>query len=146
MNRINKIIRSKKGTIYIEILITFIVVTVIILTSINLFNIVMKYQDITYMSKSLARTIEIEGAVSNEVYDKLDALNENFSTNATMTISDVTYFNSMDKSIQFRDPFTITIEGTYEFQILSPLFADPVVIDIPMKSNITGMSEVYWKE
>ena len=144
--RITKMLKDKKGSMYVEILVFFLVVTVTVLTSINFYNVIINYQHVTYMAKSLAKTIELEGSVTDTAYEKLEALNQNFNIEAEMEISDVKYFDSFEKTIQFRDPFTVTISDTFELEVLSPMFSDPVIINIPLQSTITGMSEVYWKE
>ncbi|MDD4566118.1 MAG: DUF4320 family protein [Eubacteriales bacterium] len=146
MDKLKKLLKDKRGSLYFELLVFFLVVTVWIMTSINFYNAVINYQNINYMAKSLAKTIELEGAVTGEVYDKMEALNENFNIDADMKITNIRYYDSFSKTIQFRDPFTVTVSDTFRLEVLSPLFSDPVYLDIPLSASITGMSEVYWKD
>lgn len=137
--------KDRRGEIFVELIVKILTITVIILFALNIFDIVIKYQHVTYMSKSITKTIEQEGAVNSIANDKLDALNTNFNTKAKYNVSNVKYFNALEGTIQFRDSFTVTVSDNYKLTILDPLFASPLVLDIPMSSTITGMSEVYWK-
>lgn len=136
---------DQRGEMFVEMMVKMVVSVVLILFFVQVFAVIVKYQNITYISKSITKVIEQEGAVTNSAYEKLDALNENLATDVTINISDVRYFDSHARTIQFRDSFVVTASDSFDLQICSPVFAPPVEIHIPMTSTITGMSEVYWK-
>lgn len=143
---LSRIRKDKKGEIFVEIVIKFLVITVLILFALNLFDVAIKYQNVSYTAKSIAKVVELEGSLTNTAYEQLNDLNHNFNMDMEFEISDVTYFDSRNKTIQFRDPFTITATYEYDLKILSPIFTTkPVVITIPMKADVSGMSEIYWK-
>ena len=89
--------------------------------------------------------VELEGQVSDTVYDVFYKLKEQTGLSPEMTIEDVTYCDEQNQKIQLRDTFTVTMEYNHVFTIFRPSFAPPVQIVIPMKVRIAGMSEKYWK-
>lgn len=143
--RISPLLRNKKGEVFYEVIIKTLIVVVFLLTVINLYNVFIKYQNINFLCKRVVRAIEVEGAVSPDVVFKFNELNQHMKLGATFTVSNVSYFDYSTKKIQLRDSFTVTIRDSYDFNILNPLFAPPVVIPIPMEVTLTGMSEVYHK-
>ena len=141
-----KFIKDRKGSLFVELIIKLIVIAILLLNAINLFDVVLKYQHVSFASKTIAQTVELEGALTSLAYDQMDNMNSNFGMDMSFDISNVSYFNASAHTIQFRDPFTITISYTYKYIIATPLFtATPVSIDIPMRATVNGMSEVYWK-
>ena len=89
--------------------------------------------------------VEQNGEYGSEAKDMLIQLNDNFKANMKMEISDVTYFDSSGK-IQFRDSFVISVSDVYILPIITPYGKKGVNIEVPMKSDVVGISEVYWKE
>lgn len=139
------LMKNKKGEVLISPLILLIFMVVFILNANNVFGVIIMKQNVTHISKTLMQTIELEGRVSYKPQEELNRLNRDLGTDATFEVTDVKYYNYGNKSIQFRDPFTITVTDVYDYEILSPAFGDPLVLHIPIHTKITGMSEVYWK-
>ena len=130
---------------FYEVIIKTLIVVVFLLTVISLYNVFIKYQNVTYLCKRTVRAIEVEGAVSSDVASKFEELNQQLKLNATFTVTNVSYFDSSARTIQLRDNFTVHVRDQYDFTIMNPLFAPPVVIPIPLEATLTGMSEVYQK-
>lgn len=144
--KLRQFLKERRGSAFVELVIKFMVITVMLLFILEVFAVVMQYQDITYIAKTVTRVVEQEGALNTTAFEMLDKLNENMGTNAELEISNVRYFNNLEKTIQFRDTFVISISDSYNLKILSPIFVkNPIVIVVPMTASITGMSEVYWK-
>lgn len=144
--KLRQFLKERRGSVFVELVVKFMVITVMLLFILEVFAVVMQYQDITYIAKTVTRVVEQEGALNNTGYEMLNKLNENMGTDAELEISNVRYFNNLEKTIQFRNTFVISISDSYSLKILSPIFVkNPLVIDIPMTASITGMSEVYWK-
>lgn len=143
-NFINKKLKNENGTMYYEVIIQVVIVITLLLTSLSIFNIFIKYQSNNYIAKRIVRAIEIEGAVSAEVNTIFSELKGNTNLdNATYKIVDVNYFSG--NKIQLRETFTVIVESEIFVEILDPLFAPPVRIPIKLTSSLTGMSEVYHK-
>ena len=138
------LLRSKNGEMFYEVIIKTLIVVVFLLTVINLYNVFLKYQNVNYLCKRIVRAIEIEGQLNGNIESVYNQINNELNLGASYTVKNVSYFDYSNK-IQFRDTFTVEVTAGYDFQILNPLFAPPVVIHIPLKAGITGMSEVYWK-
>lgn len=153
MTRWKSSVSAKAGTLWRRkegelmwtplVMLTF---TVLFMTmGMNLFNTMLTYQRVNYITKTITKTIELEGQMNQDAWMELSELNKSLGTHATMEITNVRYFNASQKTIQFRSPFTVTVKDTYSFPLLTPTFADPVVLKIPISSTLPGMSEVYWK-
>lgn len=138
------LLRSKDGEMFYEVIIKTLIVVVFLLTVINLYNVFIRYQNVNYLCKRIVRAIEIEGQVNGNVDTIFDQINNELHLNANYTVKNVSYFDSSQK-IQLRDTFTVEVTASYDFEILNPMFAPPVVVNIPLTVHITGMSEVYWK-
>jgi len=143
--RIWPLLSCRKGEMFYEVIIKTLIVVVFLMTVISLYNIFIKYQNVNYLCKRTVRAIEVEGAVSSDVTAKFNELNQQLKLNASFTVTDVSYFDVSEKTIQLRQNFTVHVRDQYDFTILNPLFAPPVVIPIPLEATITGMSEVYQK-
>lgn len=138
------LLRSKSGEMYYEIIIKTLIVVVFLLTVINLYNVFIRYQNINYLCKRVVRAVEIEGQVNGNVDAVFNQVNSQLGLNASYQVVNVSYFDASRK-IQLRDTFTVRVTASYNFEILNPLFAPPVVVSIPITVDITGLSEVFWK-
>lgn len=144
-NKIRKICEERSGTMAVPIIVFLLIAVIIILFAMDIFNAMMKYQNVNYSAKSIAKIIECEGAVTDRAYNHMAELNKNFDMDMTFEVSDVTYFDSRVKSIQFRDSFKVTVKYTCGIKLASPVFSAPIIWNIDMEANVPGMSEVYWK-
>ena len=129
---------------YFEVIVKTLLVVIFMLTAISIYNVFLKYQNVTYLCKRVVRAIEIEGQVNGSIDAVFDEINSRQNLNAAYQVKDVTYFDASRK-IQLRNTFTVEVTASFDFVILNPVFAPPVVIRIPLKSDLTGMSEVFWK-
>ncbi|GHU94339.1 hypothetical protein FACS1894208_05240 [Clostridia bacterium] len=129
---------------FYEIIVKTLIVVVFLLTVINLYNVFIKYQNVNYICRRVVRAIEVEGQVNGNIDSVFNQLTAQLNINASYTVKNTSYWD-YSRKIQLRDNFTVEVTATYDFQVLSPLFAPPVIISIPLKADITGMSEVYWK-
>jgi hypothetical protein len=143
---VKMLICDKKGTVFVEAILKFLLAALIIITAIHLFDVAVKYNNVSYTAKSISKIIELEGALTSTATQQLADLNASFGMDMNFVISDVTWFSPMAQSIQFRDTFTVTVDFVYKFPVFDPIFAEaPVMVNIPMSADVTGMSEVYWK-
>lgn len=145
LKNFKKIIRDKSGEMMLPIMIFILIAVIIFLYGLDIFNAALDYQNVTYSAKSITKVIECDGAVTDRAYKHMEELNESFNMNMTFDVSDVQYFDSRERSIQFRDPFKVTVKYTAEIQLASPVFSKPIVWKLPMSADVPGMSEVYWK-
>lgn len=137
--------KDRCGNLYVETIVKLLLVATILILTIHVFAMVLQYQHVVYSAKAIAKVVEQNGEYGSEAKDMLIQLNDNFEANMKMEISDVTYFDSSGK-IQFRDSFVISVSDVYTLPIITPYGKKGVNIEVPMKSDVVGISEVYWKE
>jgi len=140
-------LKNKKGEAYYGLIIKTVVVIALVVTAISVFSIFVKYQNANYICKRITREIELSGAaVPSDINSTFNALTSELGLeNTSWSISNVTYFNNSEKTIQLRDTFKITVNTTYYIEVLDPLFDDAISVAIPMTATLTGMSEVFQK-
>jgi hypothetical protein len=139
-----KLLLGRRGSAYYELIIKTLVVITLMATVMSFLSIFTAYLNLNHMCRRVVRVVELEGQVSDNVYDVFYRLKEQTGLSPEMTIEDVQYCDGSQK-IQLRDTFTVTMTDSYGFTLFKPSFAPPVQINIPMKVSITGMSEKYWK-
>lgn len=138
-----KLLMSKKGSSYFDLMLKTLVVLTLMVTVMSFLSIFTTYLNLNHVCRRVVRVVELEGQVSERAYDVFYRLKQQTGISPEMAVEDVEYCE--DQKIQLRDNFTITMRYSYPFTVLTPSFAPPVEIQIPMKVSITGMSEKYWK-
>ena len=140
---IQKLLSDRKGSSYFELMIQTLVVITLMVTVMSFLSIFTTYLNLNHVCRRVVRVVELDGQVSDHANDTFYKLKQQTGLSPEMTVEDVVYCE--DQKIQLRDTFTITMTYSYPFTVFAPSFAPPVVIQIPMKVTITGMSEHYWK-
>ncbi|HCA30100.1 MAG TPA: hypothetical protein DEP23_11295, partial [Ruminococcaceae bacterium] len=112
-------------------------------TVMSFLSIFTTYLNLNHVCRRVVRVVELEGQVSDKAYNVFYRLKQQTGLSPDLIVEDVTY--SDGQKIQLRDTFTITMTYSHPFTVLTPSFVSPVVIQIPMKVSITGMSEKHWK-
>ena len=140
---IPKLLSDRKGSSYFELMIQTLVVITLMVTVMSFLSIFTTYLNLNHVCRRVVRIVELDGQVSDQANDTFYKLKQQTGLSPEMTVEDVEYCE--DQKIQLRDTFTITMTYSYPFTIFTPSFAPPVVIQIPMKVSIEGMSEHYWK-
>ena len=140
---IQKLLSDRKGSSYFELMIQTLVVITLMVTVMSFLSIFTTYLNLNHVCRRVVRIVELDGQVSDQANDTFYKLKQQTGLSPEMTVEDVVYCE--DQKIQLRDTFTITMTYSYPFTVFAPSFAPPVVIQIPMKVTITGMSEHYWK-
>lgn len=138
-----KLLLGKKGGSYFDLMIKTLVVITLMATVISFLSVFTAYLNLNHVCRRVVRVVELEGQVSDRAYDVFYRLKQQTGISPEMAVEDVEYCE--DQKIQLRDNFTVTMRYSHPFTVLTPSFAPPVEIQIPMKVSITGMSEKYWK-
>jgi len=134
---------NRKGSSYFDLMIKTLVVITLMVTVISFLSVFTTYLNMDHICRRVVRVVELDGQVSDQAYDVFNLLKQQTGLSPEMTVENVEYCE--DQKIQLRDTFTITMAYSYPFTVFTPSFSPPVVIEIPMKVSITGMSEHYWK-
>ena len=143
VNKIRSLLRQKKGDEAVSFLLTTAMLVLIFVTLISAMIYIMQYYDASYLCRRVVRSIEITG-----VYDEAktrDIINQ--MKNSDMEDIDVqvdaTYFSG--RKIQLRQTFSVTLTASYKITILE-LGENPIVMNLPIRVKVAGMSEVFWKQ
>ncbi len=95
-----------------------------------------------YLCRQLVRHIEVTGKVDNSDFTAL----ENKLRNSDLHIHNVTVDASYmaGRKIQLRDEFTVKLEASYDIPLVQ-LGSETTELSLPIRIQLDGMSEVYWK-
>lgn len=139
------VLGDKRGSTYYDLIIKTVVVLTLMATVISFLSVFTVYLNLSHICRRVVRTIEIEGQVSDNVYDVFYKLKEQTRLSPAMSVEDVSYCDEQNQRIQLRDTFMVKMKHNHVFTIFKPSSGPPVQIVIPMEVSITGMSEKYWK-
>ena len=142
VNKIRSLLRQKKGDEAVSFLLTTAMLVLIFVTLISAMIYIMQYYDASYMCRRVVRSIEITGVYDEtETRDIIDRMKNSDLEDLDVQV-DATYFSG--KKIQLRQTFSVTLTASYKITILE-LGENPIVMNLPIRVKVAGMSEVYWK-
>lgn len=128
-----------KGTAYIDVVISVLVIIMLLLLTLNVFSFLTVKQDMDYFAKELINSSCSYGKTTGEVtLRKYELITE---TGIVPTVTwQTTYFNASTKTVQLGN--TITVILTYNtylegFGLLR--------IPITLTAKYSGLSRKYWK-
>ena len=139
------LLSNQKGSSYYDLIIKTFIVLTLLTTVLSFLSIFTTYINLNHVCRRVVREIELEGQVSNTVYEVFTRMKEQTGLNPEMQMEGVDYFEAQSQKIQLRQTFTVVMKYNHVFTIFAPSFAPPMRITIPMQVRIGGMSERYWK-
>jgi hypothetical protein len=142
VNKLRYLLRQKKGDEAVSFLLTTAMLVFVFATLISAMIYIMQYYNASYICRRVVRSIEIAGK-----YDEAETMNiVNSMTSSGLEDIDIqvdaVYFSG--NKIQLRQTFSVTLTANYRITILE-LGENPVMITLPIKVKVAGMSEVFWK-
>ena len=142
VNKIRSLLRQKKGDEAVSFLLTTAMLVLIFVTLISAMIYIMQYYDASYLCRRVVRSIEITGVYNEtETRDIIDRMKNSDLEDIDVQV-DAAYFSG--KKIQLRQTFSVTLTASYKITILE-LGENPIVMNLPIRVKVAGMSEVYWK-
>ncbi len=142
VNKIRSLLRQKKGDEAVSFLLTTAMLVLIFVTLISAMIYIMQYYDASYLCRRVVRSIEITGVYDEtETRDIIDRMKNSDLEDIDVQV-DAAYFSG--KKIQLRQTFSVTLTASYRITILE-LGENPIVMNLPIRVKVAGMSEVYWK-
>ena len=136
-------IRDQTGEGFIDVAITILIVFTLMASLMALFPILAAHMSLNQTVKYMARTVELYGKADD---DTLQSVTENGEFIEPDSVSvETEWENALEKTIQLKTPFTITITKTVSIIIMRPAVGDPVTINVCITASANGISEVYWK-
>ena len=109
---------------------------------------VMELNLVNTATKKVVRQIEVTGIAQSSRMSS--TFNNMLGTNTQLTnrdvkISNVSYHASGAGHIQLKDTFRVTGTCVYNVKLINPGSFDGYTIRMPIKTTVSGISEVYWK-
>lgn len=142
--RFKNLLKCKKGSESVEMLVSSFWILAIFIVCISLLMYIGQAYTLNYACRRVVRSIEVTGIVDSTTYDLEQELTDSDLV-VTMSV-DADYFDASAGEIQLRDTFSVTLTTNYKIVIAMPLTGNtPITVNIPIKSKVTGMSEIYWK-
>ena len=142
VNKIRSLLRQKKGDEAVSFLLTTAMLVLIFVTLISAMIYIMQFYDARYLCRRVVRSIEITGVYDEtETRDIIDRMKNSDLEDIDVQV-DAAYFSG--KKIQLRQTFSVTLTASYKITILE-LGENPIVMNLPIRVKVAGMSEVYWK-
>lgn len=135
--------KYKSAAMMIEMLFQISIAMALIFCFVSLWQPFIRKINIDYMAKTIVRSIEANGRIDSNVYDLQNELKSELGINPSVTYS-ADYISGTNK-IQIRNKFKVTITDVVKIKLINPTFSDPVTVDIPIKKELTGISQVFWK-
>ena len=142
VNKVRYLLRQKKGDEAVSFLLTTVMLVFVFATLVSTLIYIMQYYNASYICRRVVRNIEIAGQ-----YDETETRDivNNMAGSGLEDIDvqvDAVYFSG--RKIQLRQMFNVTLTSSYKITILE-IGEDPIVMSLPIKVKVAGMSEVYWK-
>lgn len=142
VNKIRRLLRQKKGDEAVQFLLTTALLVFIFATLVSALIYIMQYYNASYVCRRVVRSIEIAGQ-----YDEAETMSiVSELTGTAMEDPDVQveaeYLSG--SKIQLRETFSVTFVSSYKITILE-LGENPLVITLPIRVKVAGMSEVFWR-
>jgi len=143
VNKIRSLLRQKKGDEAVSFLLTTAMLVLIFVTLISAMIYIMQYYDASYLCRRVVRSIEITGVYDEtETRDIINQMKNSDLEDIDVQV-DAAYFSG--RKIQLRQTFSVTLTSSYKITILE-LGENPIVMNLPIRVKVAGMSEVFWKQ
>lgn len=134
-----KIITSKKGEGYIDVVVGIFAMMMVVVVVLNIFQFMTLKQDLDEISGQLIETATFNGCFDNEFDERVEGLQDQFfEFNVTTDAEE--YFNATYKRVQLGDKMDVYVSVQTYVQGLG-MFRIPVTVT----SHRSGISEKYWK-
>ncbi len=136
-------LKDKHGEGYIDVLIQFAIIMSLIFCFVSLWKPYIYKQNMDYMAKTLIRSVEANGKIDSETSALASELKATMGINPNIKWE--ADFISGTNKIQLRKKFKLLVTDTLTIKLFEPTFGNPIQIQIPIKKEFIGISQVYWK-
>ncbi|MCF8019062.1 MAG: DUF4320 family protein [Vallitaleaceae bacterium] len=128
-----KILKSKRGEGYIDVVVVVLVAMMVIAMAVNVYPVFVVKSDLNTFANELARVAEIEGRIGSETSAKKNELRASLGIDPTVNWSKS---GNIDLNEEFSLVLTLPVDiGFFEFGSFP----------ITLTAKATGRSEVYHK-
>lgn len=134
-----KIITSKKGEGYIDVVIGIFAMMMVLVVVLNIFEFMTLKQDLDEISGQLIETATFNGSFDSEFDERVESLQNQFFDFEVQTSADE-YFNAIYERVQLGDKMDVYVLVQTYVRGLG-VFKIPITVT----SHRSGISEKYWK-
>lgn len=136
---------DEQGGLFIADLFRIALFMCLIISFIYLPGPFIKYIQIAHLCEVVVDSIEVTGAVNGETAILIDELKDAYGINPDLVIEGPFCYVGLEKRIQMRERFTVTVEDKIEVKIIKPSFTNPLIVKVPLRKKLVGVSHVYWR-
>jgi len=134
-----KIIQSKRGDGYIDVVVAVLVSMMLLILALNIFSFFTLKQDMDYYAKEVLEVACVEGRTSGKINNRYFDISDEMGFYPSYSWQ-TTYYNTTYQRVQLGDQIKITM--TYRTYLNGfGIFKIPVTLTVTQ----SGISEKYWK-
>ena len=134
-----KQLSNKNAEGYIDVAVTVLVVSFLLILTVSVFGAVSQKQDLKYMCSELVEMATTTGKIGEQVQARYEALCEETGLTPTVNFT-TTYFDENSGKVQFGEVISCTL--TLESGL--PGFGGELFA-FTMTATESGLSQIYWK-
>ncbi|MEG1108431.1 MAG: DUF4320 family protein [Oscillospiraceae bacterium] len=142
VRKINRLLKNKRGSEAVGFLLTTAMLLCIFASIVTAFVYISQSYNAAYLCRKLTRQIEVSGQYDRPAIDSFLAKAEGDDLQNLKVEVLANYFS--ENKIQLCDSFTLKLTGTYKIQLVQ-LGSKVIELSLPIRAQVGGMSEVYWK-
>lgn len=135
-----KVLKSRKGDMFITSSVIIFVVVVLLIITVNVFMVIGQIINLDYFSSELIETAAAAGRIGPEVDSRYNELCEQTGLTPTVTWT-ASYHNASKRTVQLAD--TISVKLSFETSL--PAMGDFFELTIPLERTKSRLSKMYWK-
>lgn len=135
-----KLLKSKRGDGYIDVVVAVLVSMMLIVLSLNVFSFFTLKQDLDYYAKEMVEAACADGRTNSEVYTRAAELSDELGIYPSYSWTAEYTTPTYNRRVQLGEPISITVRYTTYVKGVG-------VFKIPVTLTVThsGLSEKYWK-
>lgn len=141
---------EKDGSDSIEMIAATAMLCAFIIIGLMILTYVAELNAVNFAAKRCARQIEITGVVDEQLMrEQFDAYlrDSETLTNRMISVSDVSYIPGLSENrVQLKDTFRVNASCFYVVQLINPGNFEGYSIMLPIRTSVSGMSEVYYSQ
>ena len=142
MRKLKSLLTDRRGSEAVSFLLTAAILLCIFATIVTAFVYISQSYNAAYLCRKVTRQIEVTGEYDRTEIDSL--LSEIEGGDLQNLEINVTADYFAENKIQLCEDFTVKLTADYKIKIVQ-VGSKTVELSLPIRAQVGGMSEVYWK-
>ena len=138
--RIKRILLSRRGEGYIDVVVAMLCSMMVLVLAINTFSLLKQRQDLDYFAKELLATAVTDGQIASNVSARYEELAADTGLRPEVAW-EASYVDSSRKTVQLGDTIKITL--TLHTKLVE--FGERVSVPVTLTARHSAVSQRYWK-